>query len=92
MASRGDITYQEVKDIMGKRPLDDVGREQHNSIKMLKSVFQNYLCDYPDDKYVNIKKLAYLLKEFGLVEIKSENDLDILLDTVDKDKDGKFTF
>ena len=59
---------------------------------MLKNIFQNYFCDYPDDKQANVKKLAYLLKEFGLVKIETEDDLDILLDTVDKDKDGKFTF
>ena len=50
MAQRGDITYSEIKDIMSKKPLDDAGREQQNSIKMLKSIFQNYLCDFPEDK------------------------------------------
>lgn len=39
MAQRGDITYSEIKDIMSKKPLDDAGREQQNSIKMLKSIF-----------------------------------------------------
>lgn len=40
----------------------------------------------------NIRKLAELLRDFGLVNIETEEDLDILTDTVDKDKDDVFTF
>lgn len=51
-----------------------------------------FLCDSPTDTYANVNNLAILLKEFGLVKIENEAELDILLDTVDKDKDGKFSF
>jgi hypothetical protein len=32
------------------------------------------------------------LKDFGLVKVDSKEDLETLLATVDKDKDGKFSF
>jgi Ca2+-binding EF-hand superfamily protein len=32
------------------------------------------------------------MREFGLVRVETDDDMDILLDTIDKDKDGMISF
>lgn len=89
LKQRNDLTSPELKDILHCKPLDT---DSHNSITLLKTLFSTFLCDNPSDTHASITRLASLLKEFGLIKVESEEDMQLLLDTVDKDKDGKFTF
>ena len=57
-----------------------------------KEIFDSFLADEKNPEFVDLKKLKELLEETELAEFNEEEDMKILLEALDKDKDGKLSY
>ncbi len=57
-----------------------------------KEIFDAFLADEKNPEFVDIRKLRDLLEDMGLASFNDEEDLKILVEALDKDKDGKLSY
>lgn len=86
MQNRGDITISELKEILAKRPKDPTVEMRH-----LKILFNTFFVDRKGDEDASLDRIAQLLKTMGLANI-TPDEYPILLETMDKNKDGRIWF
>eukprot|EP00826_Nyctotherus_ovalis_P005530 TRINITY_DN11252_c0_g1_i3.p1 TRINITY_DN11252_c0_g1~~TRINITY_DN11252_c0_g1_i3.p1 ORF type:complete len:137 (+),score=37.37 TRINITY_DN11252_c0_g1_i3:447-857(+) len=57
-----------------------------------KEVFDCFLAQESNPDYVDVRKLKELMEDMDLASFSNEEDLQILVEALDKDKDGKLSF
>lgn len=85
LIDKGDISLDELKEILVRRP-----KEPSSSMRHLKMLFNNHFVNKGDSE-VSLDKVASLLRSMGLVDI-TPDEYPILLEVLDKNKDGKIDF
>ena len=78
-----EISEEELFDIMNENPYKF-------NVNILRDVFSGFMSE--DNEYCNINKLAELLSLTQLCQLKTMEDKKILIEALDKDKDGKVSF
>jgi len=78
-----EIGLNELQDILAESPYKF-------NFPVLKEVFDAFLSD--DGDYVNVNRLCDLLQSTGLATFSNDSDKKILIEALDKDKDGKISY
>ena len=86
LQNRGDITISELKEILAKRPKEPTVEMRH-----LKILFNTFFVDRKGEDEASLDKIAQMLKTMGLANI-TPDEYPILLETMDKNKDGRIWF
>ena len=60
-------------------------------MKHLKSIFNNFFTKKKEDNEASVAKIAECINKLGLAQIEPE-DYQILMETMDKNKDGRICF
>ncbi len=57
-----------------------------------REVFDTFLADEKNPEFVDLKKLKELMEDTGMATFGEEEDMKILIEALDKDKDGKLSY
>ena len=83
--STKEIELEELMKIFKESPF------QYN-YPVAREVFDCFLAQDKNPEYVDIKKLKELMEDMDLATFNDEEDLKILVEALDKDKDGKLSY